>query len=292
MLLAFVRDRLPRGAGPATGPAALGRGRRDRGRRGVGLRLGRRGDAERASPAHRGGERRASGGACCTWPRRARVTRRAVGARCPRARPFSGELARILFDREGESVARRQPPPAEVRDRYVGGGWAARREAGCRRRDARPGRRAARELRGRARDRGDRAWAATCPGGPAAPATLGSEPAACRSAGVAARAALERRRWSYSAVAGGAARRRRRRRLRRRADSTRPARTQARSASCATTSPAAFGGLAGTGLGVLIHGALEDAVGAARRRRRRRRGEAGARRARGDAAGPARVHAC
>ena len=174
----------------------------------------------------------------------------------PKSTPFEGELARLLFDREGEPSRVVNRPLAEVRHRYVGAGWVARREAG---------------VAGAMRDpvaalRASFAGAPSiavmgvgddvAPGGPAAPAPS-AEPAAW-VAGVAARAALERRRWSYSAVAAA---------LRAHdvdvdeAPGTDESGEDEAAGVVRDDVAGAFGGLAGTRLGVLVHEVLESVVG-------------------------------
>ncbi len=117
----------------------------------------------------------------------------------PNRTPLEGELARLLFDREGDPSRVVNRTLAEVRHRYVGAGWAAKREAAV-----------AAALRDpvdalRASLAGAATIAVMAVGDEVAPAGTGApEPAgepARWVAGAAPRAALERRRWSYSAVA-------------------------------------------------------------------------------------------
>ncbi len=174
----------------------------------------------------------------------------------PNRTPLEGELARLLFDREGDPSRVVNRTLAEVRHRYVGAGWAAKREAAV-----------AAALRDpvdalRASLAGAATIAVMAVGDEVAPAGTGApEPAgepARWVAGAAPRAALERRRWSYSAVAAA---------LRAHdvdvdeAPGADESGEDEADDAVRDDVAGAFGGLAGTRLGVLVHEVLEAVVG-------------------------------
>ncbi len=180
---------------------------------------------------------------------------------------FSGELARILYDREdgpsGTSVRNR--PLREVRESFVGGGWTAARDPYFRSARANP----VAVLRATFADVSSIAAleldGAVPEVAPAAESTYPDDAVTSFVAGRADVAAYERRRWSYSALAGE---------LEARDEGTGELEASGGIDEAGEVTAdeveqvrrdvaEVFGDLAGTGLGVMIHGALEDMVGAA-----------------------------